>query len=343
VLVRLTEPPTLIRGRLWFCIVTARKLKPWYVKRQKTRQNFLATITREGLAYKRRPPRPTWKNKWTAKDRVRPPSFQPNGADGDLVTSPGVVPRPFCELRWLSNGKSALVPTARGSSTLMAQFVPKGLGPSRASGSFATGPYTVHARNQIRSQISGVAADSRGTIGYVVETLWGQTMNPAPCILLFVESHASHPCHHGTSWSRLRAAARHTEWSTCSRGINSQKTTLASSRQRATYHGRVSSDDSRAIQKSHLSVPPSQYRLGERPPVASFLSPFRHISLLTHNRAQLEAFSDFCDALQLEKHAILLVLPAQRIELLHFSGRSSIPGRTDPLGCPQAFQWISRI
>src|SRR5436190_3328539 len=86
----------------------------------------------------------------------------------------------------------------------------------------------------------------------------------------------------------------------------------------------------------------SQYRLGERPPYRRS-SPFRHISVLTSYRAQVEAFSEFCDALQLEKHAILLVLPAQRIELLHFSGRSS-PFRAVPIpGLSTSFQWVSRI
>lgn len=129
---------------------------------------------------------------------------------------------------------------------------------------------------------------------------------------------------------------------TCSRGTNSQKLALALARQRATYHGRVSSDESRAIQESHLSVPPFQYWFGEHPPYRRS-SPFRHISVLTSYRAQVEAFSEFCDALQLEKHAILLVLPAQRIELLHFSRSIFHSGPYRSLDCPQSFQWISRI
>ena len=53
--------------------------------------------------------------------------------------------------------------------------------------------------------------------------------------------------------------------------------------------------------------------------------------------AQLEGTSDFCDVPQSEEHAILLVLPAQRSDYCISQVDLPIPGRTDPLDCPQAF------
>jgi hypothetical protein len=102
----------------------------------------------------------------------------------------------------------------------------------------------------------------------------------------------------------------------------------------------VSSDESRAVQKSHIAVPPSQNWLGERPLSVAPLLPTPWCS---HSYgAQLEGISDFRAASPSEEDTILLVSPAQWIELLHPSGRSAYSGPYRSIGLYTSFRWISR-
>ena len=182
------------------------------------------------------------------------------------MTSLGLVPRPFVNRDKLSNPQISSRSPARGHSTFTILFVPKRPRSQSHLGSF---PPVPHPRDQISLRIQGVDADSRGTIGYAFETPPARPTNPthllswSPCFPT--------PVTMDILVSPTKLVPRHIERNYMfPDGIQPRNRTraLALASQRVTYHGCVSSDESRAVQKSHISIPTSQNRLGERPPVS---------------------------------------------------------------------------
>jgi hypothetical protein len=75
-----------------------------------------------------------------------------------------------------------------------------------------------------------------------------------------MESLLPHPCHYGHPGLAYEIGSRHIERERhVPNGIKPRNRTraLALASQGVTYHGCVSSDESRAVQKSHIYVPPS--------------------------------------------------------------------------------------
>ena len=181
-------------------------------------------------------------------------------------------------------------------------------------------------------QISGVGAASRGTIRYANRNSTGQIIKPhiffhgAPLLP------TPQPCHPRTSWVLAYETLQDTLNGThVPDGINPRNRTraLAFGKRESDPSECVSSDESRACEKSHLSVPPSQYQLGERPPVSVVPLLPTH-GVLTYMGRNLRAFLTLrCISIRGRCYSSSLTSAVDR--LLHLSGRYSGPYRSTGL------------